>query len=256
MSTLMQTNGTFPEVARDQLILHYAPLVRRAVGSFAAMRPSMLDDDDLYSYGTVGLIDAIDRFDASRGVKFETYALTRIRGYLLDQLRALDWLPRTARSRARTVQRTALRMSDDLGRAPDRAELASASGLARAQCDRALVDGGAQVLSLDRLSTDGTDGCATALMALLEDEQSPNPARAAERRELHAAVAAALAQLPDRERELLRLRYVRNWTLRQVAAQMAISDGRASQLHTQAIERMRRLLGRMLGDLSTDYLYA
>src|SRR5690348_12408348 len=115
VATLAPIDVRWP-MQREQLILRYTPLVRHAVGSLAAARPASLDAEDIYSYGTMGLIDAIDRFDATRGVKFETYAVTRIRGYLLDQLRSLDWLPRSARAQVRTVQRTTAHMEERLGR--------------------------------------------------------------------------------------------------------------------------------------------
>jgi RNA polymerase sigma factor FliA len=172
--------GALARVQRDQLILRYAPLVRHAVGSFTRATPTVLDAEDIYSYGTMGLIDAIDRFDASRGVKFETYAVTRIRGYLLDELRALDWLPRSARSRVRQVQRTTARMEEQLGRAPDRDELAQETGLTPALCARALADSGCQVVSLESLSMVDGDDDPLSLLHRLADEHSPNPALTAE----------------------------------------------------------------------------
>lgn len=257
MTTCAATeHGGGNAATRDQLILRYAPLVRRAVGGFAAGSAPLLEMEDIYSYGTMGLIDAIDRFDASRGVKFETYAMTRIRGYLVDQLRELDWLPRTARARVRSVQRASAAMEQRLGRSPDRQELAAEVGLGMVACERALADGGCQMLSLERLTHGGPEGEAPSLLDQLVDQQSPNPAKMTEAAELRHGVGAALTALPSRERQLLILRYGRNWTLCRVARQLGVSESRASQLHTQAIARMRRLLSAMFGELAPDALSA
>ena len=253
MTTCAATeNGGGSAAIRDQMILRYAPLVRRAVGGFAAGAAPLLEADDIYSYGTMGLIDAIDRFDASRGVKFETYAMTRIRGYLADQLRELDWLPRSARARVRSVQRTTAAMEERLGRSPDRRELAAEAGLGMVACERAMADSGCQMLSLELLTHEGGEEEALSLIDRLADQQSPNPAKMTEAAELRLGVGVALAKLPARERQLLALRYGRNWTLRQVARQLGVSESRASQLHSQAIVRMRRILSAAFGDLAQD----
>ncbi|HWE61579.1 MAG TPA: FliA/WhiG family RNA polymerase sigma factor [Chloroflexota bacterium] len=234
---------------RDQLILRYAPLVRYAIGSLTRSTSALLDAEDLYSYGTMGLIEAIDRFDASRGVKFETYALARIRGYLLDQLRALDWLPRSTRARARVVERTSARLEEQLGRLPDRQELAAETGLTPDACERLLAYAHRSMLSLDRLVASSAEEPQVALLQCLADEQSANPVLATEHEELRRGLAAALAQLPERERAVLVLRYKHRWTFSRIARSMGLSESRASQLHGQAIARMRRSLSTLLGDL-------
>ena len=234
---------------REKMILQYVPLVRHAVGHFTSTVPAMLDSEDIYSYGTMGLIDAIDRFDASRGVKFETYATTRIRGYLQDQLRAMDWLPRSARTRVRTLQRATAQMEASLGRNPEWAEVVEASGMDRELCEQARADSGCQLVSLEMLASGDDEGDSPALEQRLEDETSPNPALTTEEKELRAALAAALAGLPEREREIIELRYRQNWTLKQVAKQLGVSESRASQLHHQAVARLRRQLSPAFGDL-------
>jgi RNA polymerase sigma factor FliA len=236
-------------VLREQMILQYVPLVRHAVGHFTSTVPAMLDSEDIYSYGTMGLIDAIDRFDASRGVKFETYAATRIRGYLQDQLRAMDWLPRSARTRVRTLQRATAQAEALLGRNPEWSEVVAASGMDQASCEQARVDSGCQMVSLEMVVTGDDEGDGPSLEQRLEDESSPNPALTTEEKELRAALAAALAGLPEREREIVELRYRRNWTLKQVAKHLGVSESRASQLHSQAVARLRRQLCPAFGDL-------
>lgn len=239
-----QHGGNAATVAaeRERLILRYAPLVRHAVGSVIRSIPASLDVDDLYSYGTMGLIDAIDRFDAGRGVKFETYALVRIRGYVLDQLRAYDWVPRSTRARLSAVQRGSASLEERLGRQPDRRELAVEMGLTAAACERALTEGSRVVLSLDRLVAEGEDGPYPTLLQRLEDERSVNPLLLSERADLRRSLLAALAALPERERRLLLLHYKRGWPLRRVAEVLGVSVSRASQLHAQALARLRRAL--------------
>ena len=233
---------------RDQLILRYAPLVRHAVGQLAHSRVADLDPEDMYGYGTMGLIDAIDRFDASRGVKFETYAVTRIRGYLLDQLRALDWLPRSARSQTRTVRRAAERLESRLGRHPNRSELASEAGLSEDVCQRALADSSRHVLSLEEVLEVEGDGSDASLAERLEDQHCVNPAMTSEKAELRRAVSSALARLPTREALVLRLRYGQEWSLKQIAERLKVSESRISQLHTQALTRIRQVLSAAMGD--------
>ena len=257
MCTLVPTEAVpFGMMARDQLILRYVPLVRHAVGPFANSRPAHLEAEDIYSYGTMGLIDAIDRFDASRGVKFETYAVTRIRGYLLDQLRAFDWLPRSARTNVRLVQHASARVEGQLGRKPDRDELAKETGLPAETCARALANSVMHTVSLEGTFTYDDDSAPASLLDRLEDEDSPNPALNSERAELKSGVATALAALPEREREVVRLRYEREWTNKQIALHMDISESRVSQLHAQALSRLRRALSGMFGDLDHDRLSA
>src|SRR5205085_2563567 len=133
---------------RDELIVKYMPLVHYVVRSLALSLPPMLDAEDVVSYGTMGLIDAIDRFDTARGVKFETYAVTRIRGYIIDQLRTLDWIPRSARQRARQIERTHEAMEREMGRVPTANEVAGRLGLDRGKYDQAMQDATCITLSL------------------------------------------------------------------------------------------------------------
>jgi RNA polymerase sigma factor for flagellar operon FliA len=241
MATLVPQSA-WENAAREQLIMRHLPLVRHAVGSLTYSRTANLDAEDVLGYGAMGLIDAVDRFDPCRGVKFETYAVTRIRGYLVDQLRALDWLSRTARSQVREVQRAAEEIESSVGRRPTPDELATRTGLPVAVCNNALAAVGRRVVSLeDTVATDGEGECAS-LMDRLEDKQDVGPAHQAVRTEVRAAVNRAMAKLPERGREVVRLRYEQEWTFQQIAAHLGVSESRASQLHTQALSRMRQSL--------------
>ncbi|MDB5076371.1 MAG: whiG [Chloroflexi bacterium] len=255
MSTLIPVaSAARTAVTREQLILSHTPLVRRAVRQFAVNRPSTLEPEDIYSYGTMGLIDAVDRFDQTRGVKFETYAVNRIRGFLLDQLREMDWLPRSARANVKLVQQATSRMEEQLGRKPATHELAEETGLPNTACDRALVDEACRVVSLDSISV--TDSGESVLSLRVVDEQSPNPALTAERYELRQGIVDALAGLPQREGEVLRLRYANDCTHREIATRLGVSESRVSQLHAQGIARMRQTLVGRFGDLSMAQLSA
>ncbi len=241
MATLVP-QGDWEKAAREQLIMRHLPLVRRAVGSLAYSRTANLDAEDVLGYGAMGLIDAVDRFDPCRGVKFETYAVTRIRGYLVDQLRALDWLSRTARSQVREVQRASEELEAGLGRRPTSDELAARTGLPIDTCNNALAAVGRRVVSLeDEVAADG-EGESASLMDCLEDKQAVGPAHHAVLTEARTEVGRAMAKLPERGREVVRLRYEREWTFQQIAAHLGVSESRASQLHAQALSRMRQSL--------------
>jgi RNA polymerase sigma factor for flagellar operon FliA len=231
-----------PLFDRDQLILQSAPLVRRAVGRYLVRRPGVLDPEDVVSYGTMGLIDAIDRYDRSRGVKFETYAITRIRGYLIDQLRSLDWLPRSARSNIRLVQAASAKLEASLGREPEAAELATCTGLSSGFCSQALTDAAARIVSLDAIAPTNDD-LSSNLVRQVEDDSCLSPAAAVEQQETHDDLMQALETLPARESTVIRLRYMEDWTYREIAAHLGVSESRVSQLHAQGLSHMRQTLG-------------
>jgi RNA polymerase sigma factor for flagellar operon FliA len=199
----------------------------------------------------MGLIDAVDRYDYTRGVKFETYAVSRIRGYLVDQMRAADWLPRSARANVRLVYNASSQLEESLGRKPVLSEVSTRTGLPDAACAQALVDGACRVLSLEEMTPEADDA-SSPMVRQLEDEGAPNPADAVERRELRRGVARALNALPPRERAAVRLKYVSDWTCRQIAAHLGVSESRVSQLHNQGLARMRRALTADFGELSDN----
>jgi RNA polymerase sigma factor for flagellar operon FliA len=241
MATLAPSTSPSP-ASRDQLIMRYFPLVRYAVGSLARSRACNLDAEDILGYGAMGLIDAVDRFDASRGIKFETYAVTRIRGYLIDQLRAHDWLPRTARAHVHTVRRAAEELESRLGRHPSGDELARETGLPPEMCRQVMADTGGRLLSLEAALTADGDGDGASLVDRLEDKHELGPALQAVRAELRRAVQSAMLSLPERQRTVVRLRYGEERTFKEIADCLAVSESRACQLHAQALNRMRRSL--------------
>jgi RNA polymerase sigma factor for flagellar operon FliA len=222
---------------REQIIVQYAPLVKYVVGRLAINLPTVIDSDDVISYGTIGLIDAVERFDPSRGIKFETYAIARIRGAIIDALRQLDQVPRTARQRAREIEAAIAELEAKLKRPPTDEEVAKRVGMDVDKYREAVVRTSTVTLSLDSLlSVDDEEG---GRAHSFEDPDSPNPVASTERREAEALLAEAVKKLPDRERLLLSLYYYEELTMKEISRVMEISESRVCQLHAQAILRLR-----------------
>jgi RNA polymerase sigma factor FliA len=228
---------------RDKLINEYAPLVRFVVGRLGIPPSCVLDADDLLSCGTIGLINAVDRFDPSRGSRFESFATTRIRGAVIDHLRTLNWLPRTAMARVRQIEYAIANLEQRLGRLPLEDEIAAEANVTPARYRQMLQEAGTIVLSLDApLGTFVQDEGITSLADLLEDEHSPGPDAQVEVQELMALLHVALDQLPERERMLLALYYREELTMKEISKIMNVSESRICQLHMQAILRLRNVL--------------
>lgn len=228
---------------RAELIAEYTPLVRFVVGRLGIPPTSLLEADDLVSYGTIGLINAIDRFDPSRGVRFEAFATQRIRGAVIDQLRSLNWLPRSAISRMRQIEHTLAEMEQRIGRPPKEEEIAAELGVTTERYRQMLVEVSTTVLSLDApLGSLPHEDEPASLGDLLEDHTSPGPDEQAEQSELTALLATAIDILPDREKLLLSLYYQEELTMKEISKIMSVSESRVCQLHMQAIMRLRGAL--------------
>jgi len=232
--------ATHSPALREKLILNYTHLVRFVVGRLGIPATSTLDAEDLLSYGIIGLISAIDRFEPERGIKFEAYATTRIRGAVIDQLRALNWMPRSAVTRSRHLERTVAGLEQELGRPAREDEIASACGVSVERYRQMLVDAGTSVLSLDApLSNMRQDDDTSSLGELLEDISAVSPSEAVEQHELQLQLAQALARLPAREKLLLALYYDEELTMKEISQVMHVSESRVCQLHAQAVLRLR-----------------
>jgi RNA polymerase sigma factor FliA len=228
-----------PEL-RERLITSYIPLVRFVVSRLGIPSTSLLEADDLVSYGIIGLINAIDRFDPSRGVRFEAFAAVRIRGAVIDQLRALNWLPRSAMSRIRQVESALATLEQRLGRPAREEEAAAAVGVSTSRYRQMLLDVSMTVMSLDApLSLLMQDEYVASLRDVLEDHETLGPADEVEQRELLAALSTAIDHLPERERHLLSLYYHEELTMREISKMMGVSESRVCQLHMQAVSRLR-----------------
>lgn len=230
--------------ARERLVLTYAPLCKYVAGRMGSTLPSYIDLEDLTSYGLVGLLDAIDRFEPSRGVKFETFALARIRGAIIDELRSLDWAPRALRQNQRRLIQVSSEIEQREGRPATDAELAAAMGLTVPELDQLLADiAGSSMVALEELfAPSPNDDEALALGDAVEDENSPQPGPATEHAVLRDLLADAIVRLPERERIVVSLYHYDGLSLREVGQVLGVTESRASQLRTKAIVRLRGAL--------------
>jgi len=229
---------------RDRLILMYAPIVKYVAGRLGSGLPAHVDEGDLVSYGLLGLISAIERYDPDRDVKFETYAIARIKGSILDELRSLDWVPRSVRSRARQIERAMAELESKLSRAPTDEELAKKVGISVEELEDSLTDiSRSSIAALDELWTiSGSGGDQVALIDTIEDTQGPEPQSAFAQTELREMVADAITSLPEREKLVITLYYYEDLTLREIGEVLGVTESRVSQLHTKAILRLKARL--------------
>lgn len=227
---------------REELILTYAPLVKKVVGRMGLQPGGAIEWEDLLNYGIIGLIDAVERFEPDRGVAFQTFATLRIRGSVLDALRQFDPLGRLARRRVRAAKEAIQRLTNQLGRAPEDEEVAEAIGLTIEQYQQVLQDASFMVLSLERPMGSGADGNSFSLTDLLEDPEAETALEQVEESELRERLASAIASLSRREQILLSLYYYEELTMREVAKVMDISQTRVCQLHARAILNLKAIM--------------
>ncbi len=230
--------------AREDLVGNYAPLVRYVAGRLAMGLPAQVELDDLESYGLFGLLEAIDRFDPGRGVKFETYALTRIRGAIIDGLRADTWAP-ALKQKAKQMEQVQANLESQLGREPSDEELASKLGLSVSDLARRQAEVSAAVmLSLDEIATSQEEGEGQTMADRLPDPTSPDPEAEALFTEKKEILALAIEKLSEKERLVITLFYFEGLTAKEIAMVMNLSVARISQLHSKAILRLRGRLSR------------
>ncbi|MBR4153694.1 MAG: FliA/WhiG family RNA polymerase sigma factor [Selenomonadaceae bacterium] len=224
---------------RNEIAEHYLQLVKIVCGRLAVSLPPHLDRDDLLSSGFFGLLDAIDRFDVTRNIKFETYAGVRIRGAILDYLRSKDWIPVTMRQRIRKYEQTVCRLETELGRAATDNEVAEALEISLDELQTLVSQcNSATVIPLEEyLKTDTAEAVDT------------NPANSTEFFELKETLAKAIERLPQKERTVISLYYYEELTLKEIALILKLSEARISQLHTKAIFRMRSYLAQSRDEL-------
>lgn len=225
---------------RDRLILTYAPLVKFVAGRVGANLPAHVDEQDLVSYGLLGLIGAIERFDPGREIKFETFAMARIRGAIIDELRSLDWVPRSVRTRARQIERAITVLEKELMRAPTDEEIAKKLGLTTEELDDSLGEiSRTSIAALDELWSPSGSGDTVALIDTIEDESGPDPELSLEQSEIREALAESISELPEREKLVVTLYYYEELTLREIGEVLGVTESRVSQLHTKAILRLK-----------------
>lgn len=235
--------NTSPE-ARDKLILHYSPLVKYVAGRISASLPQNVDTADLVSYGIFGLIDAIEKFDITRDIKFETYAIARIKGAIIDELRALDWVPRSVRSRARELEKAYVELENSLRRVPSDEEVAKHLGISLEELADLLTQlSYTSVVALEELwAVGGEKDDKVSLMDTLEDTSATDPSLIYEVEEMKEILADAIDRLPQREKIVVALYYYEGLTLREIGEVLGVTESRVSQLHTKAVIRLRAKL--------------
>ncbi|MDQ3588229.1 MAG: RNA polymerase sigma factor WhiG [Actinomycetota bacterium] len=237
--------------ARERLVLAYAPLVKYVAGRMASGLPSHVEEADLISYGLLGLISAIERFEPERQIKFETFAITRIKGSIIDELRSLDWVPRSVRSRAREIERANAKLENELQRAPTDEEIADRLELTVDEFQDSLMRiSNSSVVALDELWTvSDASGDQVSLLDTIQDPQAADPAREMDATEIKDTLSDAIARLPEREKLVVALYYYENLTLREIGEVLGVTESRVSQLHTKAVLRLKsRLQGESLGE--------
>ena len=230
------------EKARERLVVAYSPLVKFIAGRMASGLPSHVEESDLISYGLLGLIGAIERFDTEREIKFETFAVARIKGAIIDELRSLDWVPRSVRARARQVERAHQKLEAKLQRAPTDEEMAAELEISVEDFHGVLLEiANSSVLALDDLWTfaDPEGGSQVSVLDTIQDPGGIDPESEAQASEVKDRLADAIESLPERERLVIALYYYENLTLREIGEVLGVTESRVSQLHTKAVIGLR-----------------
>jgi RNA polymerase sigma factor FliA len=238
---------TASDVAREELILTYAPLVKYVAGRVGVGLPNTIEHGDLVSYGMFGLIDAIERFDLSKGVKFETYAITRIRGAIIDELRSVDWVPRSVRTKARNLAKAIQKLQGELKRSPTDEELADELDVSLEDLHTMLEEVSlTNVAALDEsLNVEGDD---IALVDTIEDESLVGPEERVDDIAIKGVLGEALHGLSEREQTVIGLYYFEGLTLAQIGEILGVTESRICQIHTKAVLSLRTdMLERIAG---------
>lgn len=243
----MEYKSTGSPRARDDLIIHYAPLVKYVAARLATSLPSSVEQEDLASAGIVGLMEALSKFEPGRGFKFESYAAARIRGSIIDDLRNQDWVPRSVRTQARRVEEVLRRLQTKLGRTPSDEEMASEMGVTVRKL-RTIYAKVASVMfvSLEKLLLVGDQTGGLSLVDTLADTSAEDPAQAAEQLELRKFLSRAISSLPEKERTAITLYYYENLSLAEIASVVGVSQARVCQMNAKSVLALRSLMNKGL----------
>ena len=237
-------DGAVPPALKDQVVLEHTSLIRYIVNRIAVRLPSHIDLDDLHNTGVIGLMDAIDKYDIEKNCKFKTYAEFRIKGAILDQLRSLDWVPRSVRQKSRKLERAYGEVEQRLGRAASEEEVADSLGL---QIDKFhdLMNQvrGISMINLEEIRGTNSDGDSAGTFAdIIEDVHAENPFATLKGSEQKHAVADTIGALPEKERLVISLYYYDDLNMKEIGNILGITESRVCQIHTKAVMRLRSKL--------------
>jgi RNA polymerase sigma factor for flagellar operon FliA len=231
--------GRDPDI-RETFIKQYSPLIKYVAGKIAIGMPANVEFDDLVGFGVFGLLDAIDKFDPDKNVKFKTYAVTRIRGAIFDELRSMDWVPRSVRQKTREVEDAVGELESRLGRPATDHEIAGALGMGEDEYLKTMMKiSGASIISIHEVWYSGDENDKASIADSIESPSSLNPEIMAERDEIRRVIVEAISELPDNEKKILVLYYFEDLTLKEIGLVLGVTESRVSQLHTKAITRLR-----------------
>jgi RNA polymerase sigma factor for flagellar operon FliA len=239
------------EKARERLVLAYSPLVKFVAGRMSSGLPGHIEEADLISYGLLGLIGAIERFEPEREIKFETFAVARIKGSIIDELRSLDWVPRSVRAKAREIEAAHAKLERESGRTPTDEEVAGALDMSMDDFQQSLIQiSNSSLVALDELwAVSDASGDQVSLLDTMKDPSAVDPARELGVSELKDRLAHAISRLPEREKLVVALYYYENLTLREIGEVLGVTESRVSQLHTKAVLRLK---ARLQSDVEGD----
>ena len=228
---------------RDKFIRQYMPLVKYVAGKISVGLPASIEFDDLVGFGQFGLLDAITKFDPDKGVKFKTYAVTRIRGAIFDEMRQLDWVPRSVRQKSREIEDTIGDLESRLGRPATDAEVAKEMNMSEEEFQQTVMKvSGTSVLSLNDVWYSGDDNDHMSIGDSIESPSSMNPDVQVEREEIRKVIIEAINELPEKEKMVIVLYYHEDLTFKEIGQVLDVSESRISQLHTKANLRLRAKL--------------
>ncbi|MGH9301775.1 MAG: RNA polymerase sigma factor WhiG [Acidimicrobiales bacterium] len=227
-------------LSRDRLIINYSPLVKYVAGRVSAGLPNTIEQADLVSYGIFGLMDAIEKFDPERNIKFETYAIARIKGAIIDELRAIDWVPRSVRAKARNIEKAFAKLEASLGQSPSDAEVAQELGVSVKELQVMFKQiSFVGLVALDEMLSGNSDRGDSATLGDTIADQGIGPQASYEVEEVKHLLAQAINQMGDREKTVLTLYYYEGLTLAQIGQVLGVTESRVCQIHTKAVLQLR-----------------
>lgn len=231
------------EEIKEFFIHKYSPLVKYVAGKIHHNLPENIEFDDLVGYGTLGLLDAIEKYDPSRGIKFKTYGITRIHGHIYDELRKYDWVPRSVRQKFKILEEEKKKHEEKTGNKISAEDLARVTGISLSEVERITnLANDSTVGSLDDTWVVGNDNDEISVMDTIQSPDSQNPYNEVEKNEIRKTIASEIQNLPEKEKQVLILYYYEDLTLKEIGAVLEVTESRVSQLHTKAIRHIRSSL--------------